>query len=111
MKKITAVIVAIAALCAFTSMKAEEAKEAKKDGKAIFTASKCVMCHSVESAGIKKAPKKTDLSAVEMKTEKIETYLMKESDLNGKKHAVKFNGSKEDLAVVAKWLASQKPAK
>lgn len=108
MKKFTAVIVAIAALCAFTSMKAEEAK---KDGKAIFTASKCTMCHTVDAAGIKKAPKKTDLSAVEMKADKMETYLMKESDLNGKKHAVKFNGTKEDLAVVAKWLASQKPAK
>lgn len=108
MKKFTAVVVAVAALFAFSNLKAADAK---KDGKEIFTASKCTMCHTVDAAGIKKAPKKTDLTGVAMPAEKIEKYLMKDADLNGKKHAVKFNGSKEDLTVLAKWLASVKAEK
>jgi mono/diheme cytochrome c family protein len=108
MKKFTAIVVAVAAMFAFSSL---QAAEAKKDGKEIFTAAKCTMCHTVDAAGIKKAPKKTDLTGVEMPAEKIEKYLNKEADLNGKKHAVKFNGSKEDLTVLAKWIAAQKAEK
>jgi mono/diheme cytochrome c family protein len=108
MKKFTAVIIAVAAVFAFSNLRAADAK---KDGKEIFTASKCTMCHTVDAAGIKKAPKKTDLTGVAMPADKIATYLMKETELNGKKHAVKFSGSKEDLAVMAKWLTSFKAEK
>ena len=111
MKKLTAVAVALAALFAFSNLNAADAKKDGKDGKEIFTASKCTMCHTVDAAGIKKAPKKTDLTGIAMPAEKIEKYLVKDADLNGKKHAVKFNGSKEDLTVLAKWLASVKADK
>ncbi|MGE5314394.1 MAG: c-type cytochrome [Acidobacteriota bacterium] len=105
MKKFTAVVIAVAALFACSSLRAADAK---KDGKEIFTASKCTMCHTVDAAGIKAAPKKTDLSKVDMPADKMEKYLVKEADLKGKKHSVKFNGSKEDLTVLAKWLAGAK---
>jgi cytochrome c2 len=108
MKKFTAVVVAIVALFAYSNL---HAADAKKDGKEIFTASKCTMCHTVDGAGIKKAPKKTDLTGIAMPAAQMEKYLSKESELNGKKHSVKFNGSKDDLTTVTKWLASVKAEK
>jgi mono/diheme cytochrome c family protein len=110
MKKFTAVVLAAVALFAFVNLRAEDAK---KDGKAIFVASKCDKCHTLDAAGIKIAPKKNDLTGVVAKlpADKMGAYLMKESDLNGKKHMMKFAGSKEDLALLTKWIASFKPAK
>lgn len=110
MKKFTAVVLAAVALFAFANLRAEDAK---KDGKAIFIASKCDKCHTLDAAGIKIAPKKTDLTGIvaKMPADKMEKYLMKETDANGKKHMIKFAGSKEDLAVMAKWIASFKAEK
>ncbi len=107
MKKFTAIVLAAVALFAFSNVRAEDAK---KDGKAIFTASKCAMCHTFDAAGIKKLEKKTDLVGG-MAAEKVEKYLMQESEINGKKHKTKFKGTPEDLAVMAKWIASVKAEK
>ena len=113
MKKLTAVVLALVALFAFGTLRAEEAKDAKKDGKAIFTASKCAACHTLEAAGIKKPNGKNDLSGVvaKMPADKMEKYLMKEADFNGKKHTMKFAGSKEDLTLLTKWITSFKAEK
>jgi len=107
MKKITAIVLAAVALFAFSNVRAEDAK---KDGKAIFTASKCTMCHTFDAAGIKKLEKKTDIAGG-MAADKVEKYLMQESELNGKKHKTKFKGTPEDLATMAKWIASVKAGK
>ncbi len=110
MKKFTAVVLAAVALFAFVNLRAEDAK---KDGKAIFIASKCDKCHTLDAAGIKIAPKKTDLTGIvaKLSADKMGPYLMKESDANGKKHIMKFNGSKEDLTMLTKWIASFKAEK
>lgn len=78
-------------------------------GKEMFTTFKCDACHGVESQGIvpkKKNDKSPDLSKVFMKgkAEWLSQYLMKEADLNGKKHPVKFSGKAEELASMVAWL-------
>jgi mono/diheme cytochrome c family protein len=110
MKKFTAVVLAAVALFAFVNLRADDAK---KDGKAIFTASKCASCHTLDAAGIKKPNGKNDLSGISAKlpADKMEKYLLKEADFNGKKHGMKFAGSKEDLTVLVKWIASFKAEK
>ena len=86
------------------------------DGKALFTSSKCVKCHSVDSQGVAATPKAgeegevKDLSKVgsERTADWIAKFLRKEVDLDGKKHKLKFRGSDADLETLANWLASLK---
>lgn len=85
------------------------------DGKAIFESSKCATCHSVDSQGIaakKKSDKTPDLSELtkgdDMNLEFWTKYLKKDATLNGKKHAIPFKGSDEDLKVMVEWLMSLK---
>jgi mono/diheme cytochrome c family protein len=107
MKKFTVVVIAIAAVFAYTNLRAGDAK---KEGKEIFTANKCTTCHSIDAAGVK-GGKKKDLSVATMKEDALEKYVMQETKLNDKKHPFPFKGSKEDLTVMAKWLASMKAPK
>ena len=84
------------------------------DGKAIFTAQKCNMCHAVTSAAVKatskiKAP---DLSAAPLRDAAVlGTYLRKKTPLDGKPHVKPFTGSDEELGALIAWLQKQaKPA-
>ena len=84
------------------------------DGKAIFTAQKCDMCHAVTSAEVKatskiKAP---DLSAVTVRDAGVlGQYLRKKAPLGGKPHVKAFMGSDEELGALIAWLQKQaKPA-
>ena len=87
------------------------------DGKSLFLESKCQNCHSIKSQSIAKAgePKPgekapPDLSNVGTKhnADWISKWLMKEEEMNGKKHLKKFKGSDADLKTLATWLASLK---
>jgi len=93
---------------------AEDAAPASA-GKKIFMDKKCSGCHSIEAEGIvKKTPAtKTgppDLSAVgaEVKSGFIAKYLMKEADIKGKKHMMKFAGTPEELKTLAGYLEGLK---
>ena len=121
MKKIVTSILAVLIITTFVSLaaNAQDAKgkeEKKLDAKMIFTEKKCSGCHSIEAAGITKknsSAKKDgppDLSAVgsELKADFIIKFLQKNETLHNKKHMIKFNGSDEELAAVAQWLASMK---
>jgi mono/diheme cytochrome c family protein len=84
-------------------------------GKKIFTEKKCNGCHSIEAEGIvkKTAATKTgppDLSAVgaSAKPGFIAKYLMKEADVKGKKHMMKFAGTPEELKTLAEYLEGLK---
>lgn len=81
------------------------------DGKAIFQAQKCDMCHAVSSADIKatgkiKAP---DLAgrAAKLDAAAIGKYLRKEEAIGGKKHIKPFTGSDEELGALIAWLQKQ----
>jgi hypothetical protein len=108
-------LISILGVCALVGMFVSansNAEGTKKDGKAIFEALKCGMCHSVVSAEItaKAGKKVTDLSKVgaEKKADWFAKYLKKEVDINGKKHGPKFNGTDEELATITKWLETLK---
>ncbi len=85
-------------------------------GKDIFEDQKCAKCHTIESKGIDRSgatpPGKLppDLSGVGLKhdSEWMQKWLMKEVEMNGKKHMKKFSGSGEELKTLTVWLASLK---
>ena len=85
----------------------------KVDGKAIFLAQKCNMCHSVSPAGIEKTTKSEKMAGpdiVNLKTDAatLTKYLRKQADLNGKKHVKGFTGSDEELGALVAWMLAQK---
>jgi cytochrome c5 len=81
------------------------------DGKAIFLAQKCNMCHSIPPAGIEhtmKTSKAPDLVGLAKTDAKLLTgYLKKTADINGKKHVKAFTGSDEELGALISWLQKQ----
>lgn len=89
---------------------------ATSDGKSIFKTNKCDKCHTIESQSIAlngtpppgKLP--PDLSGVGLKHKAgwIKDWLLKEEELNGKKHLKKWTGSDDDLTTISTWLAAQK---
>lgn len=88
---------------------------AAADGKAVFTAQKCNMCHAVKSAGIEATVKSEkmkgpDMDGIGAKHDAawLEQYLKQETDINGKKHAKKWGGSADDLKALVDWLAAMK---
>lgn len=107
------VLAAIVLLAVFYSGPVNGAAAPAKDGKQIFLAQKCNLCHSVSSAGIEKtaksmtAPDLTDLAA-KQDAATLTKYLHKQVEINGKKHGKTFTGSDEDLAAVVSWLQQQK---
>lgn len=86
------------------------------DGKEVFLAQKCNMCHGVSTAGIEATTKSEkmkgpDLVGVVQAHEPswIADLLHKKIDsANGKKHAKEFKGSDEELTAIIDWLAAQK---
>ena len=90
-----------------------EDKAPEKDGKAVFTAAKCDMCHSVTVQKIKEDKPKNDLSKVGEAGDAafFKKFLKKEAEVKGKKHGMAFKGTDEDLDILAKWLESLKEAK
>ena len=89
------------------------AGQAKLDGKAIFLAQKCNMCHSIPTAGIEKTTKSAtmagpDLVNVKMDAGTMTKYLRKQADKGGKKHVKAFTGSDEELGALIAWIQAQK---
>jgi mono/diheme cytochrome c family protein len=92
------------------------AQEAALDGKEIFLAQKCNLCHSVEAAGIERTMKSEKLAGPELtglitaETDRawLAQFLRKQVDKETKKHGKEFKGSDEELTAVLDWLALQK---
>lgn len=85
----------------------------EKTGKDIFLNSKCNTCHAIKSQGIdsKMAAKYPDLSNFgnkNMEADLVKKFINKESDMNGKKHAIKFKGTDEELTLLVNWLLTLK---
>jgi mono/diheme cytochrome c family protein len=106
------VLAAVVLLAVFYSGPAA-GQGAKLDGKAIFLAQKCNMCHSVPTAGIEKTTKSEKMAGpdiVNLKTDAatLTKYLRKQADLNAKKHTKAFTGSDEELGALVAWIQAQK---
>jgi len=83
------------------------------DGKQIFQAQKCNLCHSVPPAGIAATVKSEkmkgpDLVGLSQKDATLlNGYLRKTANINGKKHAKQFTGSDEEIGALIAWLQKQ----
>jgi cytochrome c5 len=86
---------------------------AAPDGKAIFLAQKCNMCHSVSTAGIEATTKSAtmkgpDLVNVKLDAAAITKFLHKETDMNGKKHPKNVQLPDADMKALIDWVLAQK---
>ena len=92
---------------------AAAAVAAEPDGKAVFAAQKCNLCHSVQAQGIDrtvKSSKAKDLSnaGAEHNADWLQKWLKKEEMIDGKKHQKTFTGSDAELAALVQWLQTLK---
>ena len=84
----------------------------KTDGKAIFLAQKCNMCHAVPSAGIEaktksEAMKGPDVAGLDGDAEQLAKYLRKQAKIDGKDHKKEFKGGDDELKVLIDWVLKQ----
>jgi hypothetical protein len=85
---------------------------AGEDGKAVFTAQGCDMCHAVSTAGIEAKTKSEKMMGPDLGTGELPdastfaAWLKRESEKDGKKHMKPFKGSDADIATLHAWLAS-----
>ena len=82
------------------------------DGKTIFLAEKCNLCHSVPPAGIEASIKSEklrgpDLVNLKPPGEVLAKYLRKDAQIDGKEHKKAFTGSDEELGALVAWLLAQ----
>ena len=83
------------------------------DGKQIFLAQKCNLCHSIPPAGIVATTKSEkmkgpDLVGLSKKDATLlNGFLRKTADINGKKHGKQFTGSDEEIGALIAWLQKQ----
>jgi mono/diheme cytochrome c family protein len=83
------------------------------DGKQIFMAQKCNLCHSVSTAGIAATTKSDKMKGPDLVGESkrdatlLNGFLRKTADINGKKHSKQFTGSDEELGALIAWLQKQ----
>ena len=81
----------------------------KKEPKELFVNNKCNMCHSVPKVDIKskmptKYPELPNKIAKDTKVDELVKFIKQETNLNGKKHGLKFRGSEDELKSILKWL-------
>jgi cytochrome c5 len=89
------------------------AAAAAPDGKAIFMAQKCNMCHSVSTAGIEATTKSAtmkgpDLVNIKIDAAAITKFLHKETEMNGKKHPKDVKLADADMKALVDWVLAQK---
>jgi len=94
---------------------AAAAAPAAPDGKAIFLAQKCNLCHSVSAAGIERQTKSEkvagpDLTTATAKHDRafLEKFLLKQETIEGKKHGKEWKGTPQELDAVIDWLKAPK---
>lgn len=83
------------------------------DGKEIFLAQKCDLCHAVSSAGIEAKTKSDkmkgpDLTTAEKRDPKLLVdFLRKTAQIDGEDHKKEFKGSDEEIGALISWIQEQ----
>lgn len=96
-----------------TSYSGEARAQKVLDGKQIFLAQKCNLCHSVPPAGIEATTKSEKMKGPDLVGESkrdaklLNDYLRKKVEINGKKHGKEFTGSDEEIGALIAWLQKQ----
>ncbi len=85
------------------------------NGKKVFEAEKCSMCHALSNLGIEATTKSDKLKGPDLvdvskryEGDWLAKYLKKEADKDGKSHTKPFKGSDEELQALVDWLLEQK---
>jgi mono/diheme cytochrome c family protein len=84
------------------------------DGKAIFLAQKCNLCHTIDSQSIAKtsekmkAPDLSNAGGLVESADWLKSFLKKEAKKDDKAHQREFKGTDEDLDAVVQWLMALK---
>ena len=117
MKELVSLTVAAAAVTllvvAFAAPVTTVAAAEAPDGKKVFLAQKCDLCHSVPTAGIEAKTKSEKMKGPDLVDSKreaawIERYLKREIEQEGEKHKKEFKGSDEELKALIDWVRAQK---
>jgi cytochrome c5 len=82
------------------------------DGKALFLAQKCNLCHSIPAAAIERTTKSEkvagpDLPGKHTDAALLKKYVTKLEAIEGKKHGKEFKGSAAELDALVTWLLKQ----
>lgn len=114
MRPPAALVLVLTFVAALYALAGRPAAAAAPDGKALFLAQKCNLCHSVEPAGIARTSKSEklkgpDLAGVAKRHDEawIKRWLAKQEELNGKKHLGSFKGTPQEVDALVAWLAKQ----
>lgn len=84
------------------------------DGKAVFEAEKCGLCHGVQAASIEAKTTSDKLKGPDLSGYKAEEgfdirgYLHKEVEKDGAAHRREFKGTDEELQALLRWLEATK---
>jgi mono/diheme cytochrome c family protein len=113
MRRTTALAVVLPVLLA-ALLAPTGAQAGAPEGKALFLAQKCNLCHSIDAAAIARTSKaeKTkgpDLGGVAKRHDAawMKRFLTKQEELNGKKHLKAFTGTPQELDALIAWLLTQ----
>lgn len=118
--KILRLQVLVPVIVSFVFAGAVWSSETAEEGKKIFLANKCNMCHSLEAekiekttGGFQKSKEKNvppDLSNVGSRrsADWMKLYLMKKEKNQNVLHVRLYKGSETDLDTLTKWLATLK---
>jgi len=106
MRNILTLLLTGLALIALASVPAAAA-----EAQELFVTQKCSLCHAVQAAGVEAKVKSEkmkgpDLSGyVATDVDTLEAFLRKEAPLNETDHKRAYEGSREELDQLLKWLA------
>lgn len=84
------------------------------DGKAVFEAEKCGLCHGVQAAGIEAKTKSDKLKGPDLSGYEAEEgfdaagFLRKSVEKDGAAHRREFKGTDEELQALLGWLKATK---
>ena len=84
------------------------------DGKAVFEAEKCGLCHGIEAAGIQAKTTSDKLKGPDLSGYTpeegfdVKAYLHKEVEKDGAAHRREFKGTDEELQALLRWLKATK---
>jgi mono/diheme cytochrome c family protein len=89
------------------------ASGAAPDGKTLFLAQKCSLCHNVPAAGIERTVKSEKMAGPDLIDIKVDAatlgkVLRRQAEVDGKKHPKELKGSDEEINSVITWILSQK---
>jgi hypothetical protein len=112
--RLGSVLLALLLTALWLSVATTEEGSAALDGKGIFLAQKCDMCHAVPSQGIQAKVTSANMKGPDIagkptaSGEQMAKYLRKQAQINGKDHKKEFTGTDEELRALVAWMESLK---